>query len=374
MLQARDYTFSNPATCLPAHLALSKYRRFRALLNERKNASNYPPVHITYPKAGFFDLPGELRNQIYELAGIAGHIFELHPLPGSDFCNGRPEAAGIAQDALTRYRNKIRPLLPLMRVNKQVNDEVSAIFYGQNIFRFSGNLGWFFLEGFMHSIGEANTARLRNITVHAHWKGKDRELTSSGRHYQDIEFMAKHRRIIPLKKDGTADGGREEAIEECVRMLSEGGSLATLSLILPTRFEVHNPLGLTFDASMFPDGIPKITLIHLQPHGHGNSLNASQKPLKQRIREIILDPTRVLEAQYSTKHHDVRAFAHSQGWDYERKWQDDNYNFEGDADYTVPYPLPARGAIEDRPPAVKQHVTTKDVTDRFVFTKKQPRK
>ncbi|KAK4615566.1 hypothetical protein CLAFUW4_10613 [Fulvia fulva] len=283
MLQQDDYTFANRATCLPAHVALSPYRKFPKLSDERKYASNYPPTKVTYSKAGFTDLPGELRNKIYILAGTAGHIFKLHTFLASDFCNGRPEAADLAREPLEQYRERVQQICPLMRVSKRLNAEVASMFFGENEFRFSRGLGWFFLESFLHGIGKVNVGRVRKIAVCDHWAAKDPRLVNSGRWYRDIVFVSRQRGMVGLKHNGVGDGGRDEAVQQCVRMLEEGGVLAELKLILPARFDVHNPFGLKFDGPKFQHGAPNIKLTHLAPQNH----YWGPSPLKPETTETI---------------------------------------------------------------------------------------
>lgn len=55
----------------------------------------YPFKRHSSSTTGFMDLPGELRNEIYALAGVTqGNIFELLPLPvPCNWIQGRKDAS-----------------------------------------------------------------------------------------------------------------------------------------------------------------------------------------------------------------------------------------------------------------------------------------
>ncbi|KAK3113221.1 hypothetical protein LTR53_009707 [Teratosphaeriaceae sp. CCFEE 6253] len=131
---------------------LLPYAKHRKLYNERMYACKYAPIPFT-----LFDLPSELRNQIYREVLHVDYI-ELAPLAFT-------EAKGLARiHHMRKYKKAIVPRLRLLRTNKRVNREATPIFYGGNEFRFSSDIGFDVLNFFCRTIGPVNTAMLRSVT------------------------------------------------------------------------------------------------------------------------------------------------------------------------------------------------------------------
>lgn len=139
---------------------LAPYREFDKLYGERKYASKYPSNPFEFLK-----LPPEIRNQIYRELLYFDYV-ELAAKRSDGVGNG---LACIHH--MRRYKREIVPKLKLLRANKQVNSEASAIFYGENEFRFTANYGFDILFFFCRTIGKANTARLQKITEHVPLEG-----------------------------------------------------------------------------------------------------------------------------------------------------------------------------------------------------------
>lgn len=77
---------------------------------------------------------------------------------------------------MKEYKQSITPKLKLLRVSKLVNKDAASIFYGENEFRFTNTRGFIMLQCFLDTIGKANAARLRRITVHAPLHGEYRDV------------------------------------------------------------------------------------------------------------------------------------------------------------------------------------------------------
>jgi hypothetical protein len=153
--------------------ALQPYRRYPKLYAERKYAKpavslcNQPQPSVRHANSlqpekpfPFLQLPSEQRNQIYsELLDF--RYIELAAKRAGDLTDGLARA-----HRMLRYRRKIQPNLRLLRVNKQLDEECSSFFYGENEFRFTSVIGFDVLLFFCRTIRKANTERLRKITQH----------------------------------------------------------------------------------------------------------------------------------------------------------------------------------------------------------------
>ena len=115
----------------------------------------------------FFDLPGELRNIIYELVLVSDIPVELASIwVGHRACQAYRKGIEDLGDhwSLQRYYQEVQPSLSLLRVSKQINEEASPIYYGQD-FRFTNQSGWHILYHWLVLIGDKNRAMVRHITV-----------------------------------------------------------------------------------------------------------------------------------------------------------------------------------------------------------------
>ncbi|KAK5695537.1 hypothetical protein LTR97_009047 [Elasticomyces elasticus] len=115
----------------------------------------------------FFDLPRELRDVIYELVLVQHPPIELAGyVPGKlDGWEFWKQIADQGQGWYAkRYQEIIAPTAQLLRVNKQICEEATPIWYGQP-FRFSNEAGWITLDHWLNRIGPKNCALLRDVTV-----------------------------------------------------------------------------------------------------------------------------------------------------------------------------------------------------------------
>jgi len=135
--------------------ALQIYRPYRVLNADRRYAKCDYKERQTL---SFLDLPGEIRNQIYDLSLVFGSIevetrsiSRLHTW----YCAGKASFVepGLLPPHYTHWRDCVKPSLGLMRVNKQINAEASSVFYGHNEFRFTAPDGRDTLEAFCKTIG-----------------------------------------------------------------------------------------------------------------------------------------------------------------------------------------------------------------------------
>ncbi|KAK5739153.1 hypothetical protein LTR17_005454 [Elasticomyces elasticus] len=142
----------------PEKLAL--YEGHIKLYGERQYAQNFPILPL---RLGFLHLPAELRNRIYREPLVFGSI-ELAPLFIHTAANHKGNNGRARVLHMRKYKREIVPRLRLLRTNKQVHEEASSIFYGENEFRFTNRYGFDTFFFFTRTIGELNTSLLRKVT------------------------------------------------------------------------------------------------------------------------------------------------------------------------------------------------------------------
>ncbi|KAF2724769.1 hypothetical protein K431DRAFT_343688 [Polychaeton citri CBS 116435] len=263
--------------------SLLQYRRFRRLLAERKRAKDFPQTPL---KGCFEDLPGEIRNKIYEKVMVQEPAYiELSPKTNRVYVANTKSR----YHHMKRLKRDIGPALRLMRVNKKIGGEAASVYYGSNEFRFTSVKGWYVLDTFLREIGPGNVARLRHIAAHVPWQGevndcpKDTLPESNAQidHIQElISTMGMHPRKFRKSFCLSACIGRTARILEAV------GALQSFRLILPDTFSIFFPLkmGVPINVAMFPRGV-EITLVSLQgsfklPPGHADQINYDAHALR----------------------------------------------------------------------------------------------
>ncbi|EME85105.1 uncharacterized protein MYCFIDRAFT_83118 [Pseudocercospora fijiensis CIRAD86] len=115
--------------------SLQPYSKSRKLYGERKFSKPHPAKP---PAISFLDLSPELRNKIYELALVLDPAYVELSAKTTVFWEGNEKAR---EHHLKRYKYDIQRRLRFLRVCKQVYEEASPIFYGQNEFRFTSVKG-----------------------------------------------------------------------------------------------------------------------------------------------------------------------------------------------------------------------------------------
>ncbi|VUC22175.1 unnamed protein product [Clonostachys rosea] len=100
---------------------------------------------------GFFKIPREIRDQIYEeLLVHSGYIF-------LDVIWSRPASLGFT------FNSRLLPISPeILRLNRRANQEATEILYGKNQFQIE-NIKNF--TRFLNEIGPANSTLLRHLTI-----------------------------------------------------------------------------------------------------------------------------------------------------------------------------------------------------------------
>lgn len=254
------------------------------------------------------DLPGEIRNRIYRLHLLVDEPIELLARTSRTNSKGADKAERQARERFTKIRTS---RLKFLRLSKTVNKEASDIFYGENEFRFTGQNGWTWLRGFMHVIGDLNTARLRVLTVHVPWQAEPDELSKG---------MGSYNTIINALEGPKRQGMYTlQDYKDCADILNRAGNLKQLKLVLPANLEVQSVEDLTLDRSKFPDGLD-ITLTHLALVGWCQlAVNASQLPLTKSESHRVKKGRRfIVKRRNVVNLGNPRAYATAMGWEFER--------------------------------------------------------
>ncbi|KAK4545846.1 hypothetical protein LTR36_002410 [Oleoguttula mirabilis] len=249
-LEINQYEHDNRASCLPAQLALDSYRGFRVLFGERLHAQNYSSIQNIDQK--FLDLPGEIRNRIYELYLVVDPDIDLSPKTSM-------KRRSDIDCAVGRYL-KLKPILRLLRLSRQINSQASDIFYGDNEFRFTSKFGWCYLLAFLRKIGLANVSRLRRLAVPVPYEGRD--YSASWGPSMDSVASSLHR--MGLNDDDQSEPPSIQAcIRGCIKILEKAGNLEVLRLVLPIsfRFADNSLKPLKLNASRFNN--LTVVLVHL---------------------------------------------------------------------------------------------------------------
>lgn len=242
--------------------ALSQFRRFRVLVKERKRATNSPQSPL---EGSFEDLPGEVRNLIYELVMVQEPAYiELSPKTNRQ----RIGNTKARYHHMKRLKREVGPALRLMRVNKTIGAEAASVYYGSNEFRFTSVKGWYVLDTFLREIGPENVARLRSIAVHVPWRGRVQDcprdaLPESNARLDQIQTVIASMGLHPRKFRSSFNQGI--CIGRTARILESIGMLRSLRLILPDSFSIAygEKFSMPINIKKFPHGF-SISLVSLQ--------------------------------------------------------------------------------------------------------------
>ncbi|KAK5113299.1 hypothetical protein LTR85_010916 [Meristemomyces frigidus] len=303
VLEINDYKPQKRASCMPAYQALNGYRGYKKLYGERLYASNYPSKT---PNKGFLHLPGELRNTIYESVLTLNKPVEFLPIKSQ----GTNKAPYRAYEYAVQRPKKFLPLLRFLRLCRTVSQEASDVFYGVNEFRFTGSCGAYFLRAFMETIGPANTASLRKITLPIHWPGNSTESNDMyGRWTLEEIGRNLHRRNLQQHDNAAAI----RAFSDCIRSFEEAGKLTDLTLVLPYAFSVSNVTQPEIDFTRFDLDKLKLKLLHLRKDLMDEATDETQQPLQKTVAVRSGRGGRRIEMQWA----DPKVFAEGIGWEYE---------------------------------------------------------
>jgi hypothetical protein len=111
-------------------------------------ASNKVGAQPAESDTGFLSLPGELRNQIYELLLLREHPIDFVRCDSLRVSNPPPGA----------------PVVALLRVNKAIHREAASLLYGANCFDFVGHS--ISPIPFSRQVGATNMAHLGHLRVY----------------------------------------------------------------------------------------------------------------------------------------------------------------------------------------------------------------
>lgn len=213
------------------------------------------------PTFRLFDLPRELRDKIYELVLVPRFPIEfapsaLRPEPeGHEGFWEDPHDSG-EKHWKHHYYADVQPRLKLLLANRQINDEATPIYYGQE-FRFTSQAGWVTLYCWLKLIGERNGRLVKNITVcHPAW-GTTPRLCYDLNMKLPFTRMSAPRALVSLLSKDTYTPPLPGAME----ILSSMPNPQNVRLVTHARWEdlsVDHPI-----LSIGVDGGPKVTVINL---------------------------------------------------------------------------------------------------------------
>ena len=259
------------------------------------------------------DLPGEIRNRIYRYFLVIDPPIEFAPKSYSL----RSKKGNAARDHAHARLKKLKPILHLLRLSPEFNKEASDIFYGENEFRFTSNEGWNYLFAFLRTVGDANVARLRYLSICVPWIGLDTD-SSSGEYHNEFSHRMYNNRVkaIGLQFDLDTAPTFEKCVQLSFSILGQSGNLGVLRFVLPVSYSfIDTPLKLNLADITSNLPATKITLVHLRKvsweDGTTDEVDGTQQPL-------LVATGGNSQMSYSNP----EALAKAQGWEFCRVWYD----------------------------------------------------
>lgn len=203
----------------------------------------------------FFQLPAEIRNEIYRCALIKDTPIDLWPhkwVESKDIIeDGIAHLNLLFSDSASHFSNddddgdwKIRHQTDLIYVRKQFStgllgtcrqafNEASHFFWTHNAFHFSGRSGWQGLLRFFLTIGPAARSRITRVSVHApiymRWPDK-------GSDTRDLNGFSKNSpkmHMVKIPEEAHLD---REAIQRVCGILIQDRTLRELEFVIPESF------------------------------------------------------------------------------------------------------------------------------------------
>jgi hypothetical protein len=151
--------------------------------------------------------------------------------------------------ACRQYNRRIHPILGFLRTCKQIHQEASSVFYGENTFRFTTEEGWTTLGFFLTTIRPRNASFVRKTSVTIPWIAEyDSPLSKNYRDklgnkgFKDIKFLES-----PTKKWYNWFHSRSTAIYRVLSYLEVMGALTQTELVLSDHQIVQFTSKLTED-------------------------------------------------------------------------------------------------------------------------------
>lgn len=145
------------------------------------------------------------------------------------------------------YKDLI-PVLGLLRVCSLIHSEASAVFYGENEFRFSAINGWMVLDAFLYTITPRHFQYLRHITVHVPFPGIESLANPT---YHSLTFTERicrmRRQNDHMRRFLQRQGLRvpqywnyDAAVSRTVKQLSTSSHLKTFQVVLPPTYYINH--------------------------------------------------------------------------------------------------------------------------------------
>ena len=180
-------------------------------------------------------LPPELRTKIYKFALIRDEPIDLWP---HKWTKSNPDPKPGTESLKIRHQEDLEFVRKemctgLLGTCRQIFNEASMFFWGDNHFKFTGRSGWQGLLRFFLTIGPEARSRIRRVDVHApvymRWPVKD----SDGK---DLNGRSKNFPKLHMTKipgEGHLD---REAIQRLCVILAQDRTLREMNFIIPSGF------------------------------------------------------------------------------------------------------------------------------------------
>lgn len=231
------------------------------------------PLSLTiYPGPTFMSLPREIRNKIYRLLLVASEPIVVYSTP--------VDPPAMEQLHTPRTYLKVAHLtFGLLRVNKMISTEASAIFYRYNVFKFRGSQNyyeadsWDILYSFLFTVGERNRACLqyleadisRPMAVAKDANGTISSLFDGSFWMRKVYARDQYARIYPPVRNqylGESVDYISPAIEAVFRILGTKGSRLQLLLIMEfadfPEISIYESNGLSGWSKEVPDYVEQM--------------------------------------------------------------------------------------------------------------------
>ncbi|KAF7193337.1 hypothetical protein HII31_05316 [Pseudocercospora fuligena] len=213
--------------------SLQAYAKFRKLYGERKFSKPHPAKPFT---ASFLDLPAELRNRVYELVLVLDPAYVELSAKTTVYWVGNEKAR---EHHLKRYKYDIQRRLRLLRVCKQIYEEASPMFYGENEFRFTSVKGWYALATWIDQIRPRNQRLIRKISIHVPWRGKVYDFQSDNEPESRVRMDMQQSILADMgltPRQGWKQFNQLTSVKRVKKVLESHAKLEVLRLVIPDSF------------------------------------------------------------------------------------------------------------------------------------------
>ncbi|KAI9702878.1 MAG: hypothetical protein M1836_008092 [Candelina mexicana] len=175
---------------------------------------------VVPPATTLLSLPGELLNQIYELALVQEEPIELWSEEAINYNSVHPKS--ILQESFRITRRRLG--VGLLGTCRKFRNEASSIFFGANRFYFSGSGGWDGLFRFLIALDPTARSFIKRLGVFIPLEPGLYTAVHSTSLCRGEEWTP--RSLNVLNNSG-------KVVRECCALMAKGKTLQQLTLIIP---------------------------------------------------------------------------------------------------------------------------------------------